>query len=470
MKHFLAFICLVFFPTSALAAYNASSFTTPGGVGITVPYPSLPYATPEAFGALGDGSHDDTSAWQAAINTGYTVVGGSANKVANYKITSTLRFKARGQIIECSGYGYHNTAGPCTLTWGGSNGGKIISFASTAGVAMVEDAQLRDMNIDGAGTAGECVEGYDSTISGGAWRNRVENVFCLNGNGSSTGVELGTNSGVNDANDFTWSGGGFYGWTTCADGAGATLSFVDKVTFQGCSTTGINARAGSYWTFSNDIFSTNGWDITATNTQGISITGTWFENSSNGIYTATTAQTLNITGSYLQTASSTLINLNGAAGNVSIKGSFIPNSSSSSLMAGLNPSYTYDVCTSGVALQGKGGTCFVQPNNGLVFSNTSMTNGGTLVLPVGRGTYYVTVEVFKNTSANTRTQAIWWCSLFDGDNEACRAIQDSGGNASQNGSGGSEGYTLAPSNDAITFTYTGSDTVSAFVSAKGFGG
>ncbi|WP_372095387.1 hypothetical protein [Tistrella mobilis] len=65
-----------------------------GGVSRTLTSKLAEYVTPEDFGAVGNGSADDTAAVQAALDTGHHVL-----LLNHYRISSTLIVKKRGQRI-----------------------------------------------------------------------------------------------------------------------------------------------------------------------------------------------------------------------------------------------------------------------------------------------------------------------------------------------------------------------------------
>lgn len=72
-------------------AYQPQTFSVPKLFSSTVPYPSAPFVTPEMFGAIGNGTHDDTSAIQscitACLTNGYQVIRGGGNYGVSGAIT-----------------------------------------------------------------------------------------------------------------------------------------------------------------------------------------------------------------------------------------------------------------------------------------------------------------------------------------------------------------------------------------------
>ena len=72
--------------------------------------PSEGYVTPDGYGAVGDGTTDDSAAIQAALNTEYTVV----IPGKNYSFNTVIRYKADGQAIVGRGWDSQLTQGTGT--------------------------------------------------------------------------------------------------------------------------------------------------------------------------------------------------------------------------------------------------------------------------------------------------------------------------------------------------------------------
>jgi Pectate lyase superfamily protein len=302
------------------------------------------------FGAVGDGVADDTAAIQAALNTGKAVALGTGN----YKVTATLRLAADGQTLYGEGKGNFNEPARTKIVWSGASGGKIISI-SNGTTENWQSVTIRDIYIDANSLALVGIEGYDTTISGGAWRNQFINLT-LSGFTvpSSVGISFGTGSFPDFAHDAVVRGCFIINAQTGIAGAGAIYQ-VSNTTFLGCQN-GAVGTAGSTWTFTDCVFSSSvEYDFQGTNIQLANFSGCWFENSLFGIYKATTAHCANFTGCFLQTDSSNttqLMDMGNAAGNFSLKGCSLGATSGSSLLKNINPTAEYDITTSNVTIEG----------------------------------------------------------------------------------------------------------------------
>lgn len=79
------------------------------------------------YGAVGDGTTDDTSALQAAINAAQAAQARLFITPGVFLVTSTLTIaNARAMIIEGSGFGHVNTNTGTIIKWGGASGGTIM--------------------------------------------------------------------------------------------------------------------------------------------------------------------------------------------------------------------------------------------------------------------------------------------------------------------------------------------------------
>jgi hypothetical protein len=94
------------------------------------------------FGATGDGSTDDTSAIQAAIDAVEARGGGEIRLPAgDYKISSTLTINGANVHLvgegsdDVHGVGSEGTIATTTLTWAGSAGGTMVKFVPTTGAS-----------------------------------------------------------------------------------------------------------------------------------------------------------------------------------------------------------------------------------------------------------------------------------------------------------------------------------------------
>lgn len=99
------------------------------------------------FGAVGDGSHDDTENLQAAIDSGNKCLHLSQGR---YKVTSTLTFGIgfRSALFIGDG-GWQNQYGAASaIFWAGPVNGTVILMTS------VQNSRFQDFHIDGGGIAG----------------------------------------------------------------------------------------------------------------------------------------------------------------------------------------------------------------------------------------------------------------------------------------------------------------------------
>lgn len=102
---------------------------------LTMPF-GYDFCTFEQFGAVGDGSTDDTSACQAAMATGKTI---HCRSGANYKISGSLTFAGDGQLIVGNG---------CAFT------AAAASFNAFTLPSGIDRAGIRDIVYEGAAQTG----------------------------------------------------------------------------------------------------------------------------------------------------------------------------------------------------------------------------------------------------------------------------------------------------------------------------
>jgi hypothetical protein len=301
-------------------------------------------ASPEAFYQASDGG-DFGVAFNRALSTGNKIIAGSTT----YNIASTIRYQRSGQIIEGCGNGYATDVGRTILKWTGSIGGRVISFAKSPGTGGVSNAQLRDLDVDGNQRANIGVEVYDNDASkgGGNWRNSLSHVTIrgVEGGNFPHAIELGhSNSAPNFANDFAGYSVGIFNSNIGIWLNGSTESFYN-------STVGFNSNAGfrieegGNLQLHSCICQQNGIDIEAHNPGSIAIFGGSFQNSANGIIVldrGSTQNSIGIFGAFLHTFSKErMFDFQAAAGGVAIVGSFVPADSSSRLVTGVNPNYSF---------------------------------------------------------------------------------------------------------------------------------
>ena len=154
------------------------------------------------FGAVGDGSTDDTTAIQNAVNaaTGVVLV-----PPGNYKISSTITIGATGiRLVGDAGESLHDVGsqtGPVKFSWYGAAGGTMVSFASPTGVT----AQIKsDMGCRGIMLDGRRIAGYGYKFQS-IRKSFFENLFVLDVTTSAyysvcgvTGVDYGESADVQD--------------------------------------------------------------------------------------------------------------------------------------------------------------------------------------------------------------------------------------------------------------------------------
>jgi uncharacterized protein YjbI with pentapeptide repeats len=368
--------------TAALVTYNEGDI---GAVDQTVEARLQQYVSVEDFGAIGNGIADDTAAIQAALDTGKAIYA----PVGTYLISSTLRLAADGQIFYGAGTGNVNEPARTIIKWGGSAGGTMLSI-SNGTTENWQNCTIQDMFLNGNSLALTAVQGYDSTIAGGAWRNRYVNLTISGLTGANnTAFDFGSGAFPNFAHDVEITGCFVIGAVRGVYGAGALHRFINT-TFSSC-TSGVSALAGSAWSFDNCVFSNSTqYDFTGSNIQIANFSGCWFEDSGVGIYQAATAHSCNFSGCYLQTNAANvtkLMDMGNAAGNFSIKGSYVPVSSGSTLVTNINGNFDYDVLASNVTIDSgyRSRTYdFVRADNGVFAAGitndqNNVTGDGTVV-------------------------------------------------------------------------------------------
>jgi len=449
----------------ALFSSSAALFLAPEAKAALVPEEYRGGANVRRFGARGDGTHDDTGAIQRALDLGESVY----LPKGTYRVTRTLRLKASGQTLCGEGTGSTDSPAITKILYTGKPKGTVISVST--GKAHAQQCTLRDLEIDGNNLANKGIELYDTAVGGGAWRNRVYDTAVLNctSGRNATGIFLGSGAFPNFAHDAIIFGCYIHNCTRGMWGRGAKYQIYSTTIF-GCEETGICAEPGSAWTVQGSIFTANGCDFEGSNIQQADFNGCWFENSTRGIYRATTAHCVSFTGCFLHTNHrGTLMDFGGAAGYHFIGGHFVPGNTASLKIVNVNAGATGSVLgqplTLTYASNGQPVPLILPPaqtGTGAVRSaSAQLKKGQTLVLPLGRGVFFIGVDVRQTAPSKARQQASYTAFLSDGDNEGVEKI------ASRTGTGGSQPFTLAASHNSVTLTYTGSDTVNAYLSGTG---
>lgn len=143
--------------------------------------------TPEQFGAVGNGSADDTAAITAAIATGRNVVSGKAN--ARYRVTNTIVFpnsNANGQVIDFLG-----------STLFADHVNAVFSRPSVVTLPTIDNVHFRNMNVEG-------IAGVDSVY------NSVSNNVCFPLGDNSTIINVSVKNIGTDAFSFNGYNGRGY--------------------------------------------------------------------------------------------------------------------------------------------------------------------------------------------------------------------------------------------------------------------
>jgi hypothetical protein len=198
--------------------------------------------------------------------------------------------------------------------------------------------------------------------------------------------------------------------------------------------------------------------------------GCWFENSRSGIYRAATRHSVCFTGCYLHTFNhAQMMDFGDAAGYHFLGGNYFPADTNSQRIVNVNPDATGAVLGQPVSASyantgAPAGPLMLPLQQGAGTVRTmsgTLAQGQELVLRLGRGTFFIGLNVWQRTNPRARSQATYSAFLCDGDNEAVVQI------ASHVGSDGPESFELAPCTNGVKLTYTGAQDVEAFISGAG---
>jgi hypothetical protein len=311
------------------------------------------------YGADPSGATDSTNAIQSALNCSPIAYDGGYNTGNIYKISATLVFKAQGQTLQGQGAG-DNVSGQTTLFWAGTAGGVMVSVYDPAAGLHHSDTVIQNIILNGLNSAtGNYYatvgyQGYNSIVSTGCFRNRLQSVTIENiTNGVlPIGADMGAGTVLANSNDYEIRDCFFSNCANGVRGGGATQN-LHRTTISGCSMTGFILSLGGYATTTNCIFSNNGQDVLNTSGSYTDL-GSWFENSTTGVFGAITSHTTSFLGSYLHTLNNSgtsyaLVNWNNAAGNGSLRNCKVPvvdptglNGTVSNKVGNHNASYEYD--------------------------------------------------------------------------------------------------------------------------------
>lgn len=288
-------------------------------------------ASPSASGAV------NAAAIQAALDTGKSIFIGPGT----FEFTAKLKFRATGQMIIGAGNGDNGGTGITRLKYTGAANGKMLSWFD--GTSHYSNCSVQNIAFNGNALANKCLELYDDTSPGGCWRAFVLNcsIIGVTNGVTPTNVYGGAGTGVDNANDFNLHHVDMFGGARGVVSGGAIGSLTGRCTIQGQTTAGVSLSSGAAIHLGDTTFSANAWDIIATNTQLVSATGAWFENSTSGIYQAATAHNLALTGCFLHTSNATrLMDFGSAAGYHSLNGNYLSSITASAVIANVNQGAT----------------------------------------------------------------------------------------------------------------------------------
>ena len=159
-----------------------------------------------------------------------------------------------------------------------------------------------------------------------------------------------------------------------------------------------------------------------------------------------------------------------AAGYHFLVGNYIPSETSSQRIVNINPDATGAmVCQPVSASYANTGAPAgplmlpLQAGAGTVRTMSgTLAQGQELVLRLGRGTFFIGLNVWQTGNPRARSQATYSAFLCDGDNEAVVQIASHVGAAT-----GRNRLSSAPCTNGVKLTYTGARGVEAFISGAG---
>lgn len=178
------------------------------------------------FGAVGDGTTNDTAAIQAAINYVASLRGGVVLFPAGtYRITSTLVINTSNVLLQGAGANISHDVGTqgalsaTQLNWAGSVGGTMMQFVSPVG------ASAQKQNGGGAiGIAFQCAGSAGIGIQILSWNSALFENLCFF-NPTVTAIDLNVVATLGEAKDPQANKFSRI-WFRCLDGTGVSGSFV----------------------------------------------------------------------------------------------------------------------------------------------------------------------------------------------------------------------------------------------------
>lgn len=143
--------------------------------------------TPEQYGAVGNGTTDDTAAITAAIATGRNVVSGKAN--ARYRVTNTIVFpnsNANGQVIDFLG-----------STLFADHVNAVFSRPTVVTLPTIDNVHFRNMNVEGIAS----VDSVYNSVSNNVCFPLGDNSTVLNVSVKNIGTDAFSFNGYNGRGD-----------------------------------------------------------------------------------------------------------------------------------------------------------------------------------------------------------------------------------------------------------------------------
>lgn len=425
------------------------------------------------YGADPTGKADSSDAINAALKSN-TQVFDDYPSPSRYRITEPVRFRFSGQILRGQGCGDTGKSAGTTIEYSGPKGGKVLSVSN--GTRNLSECAVRDLLIDGANLAGIGIEAYDDAVMGGSWRTRVQDVSVVNVTGGKfpVAVYLGTDSAPNFANDTIISSCYIANCSRGLWGAGSWYQ-VQSTTFSGCGEAAILGGTGSdssssAWTVINCVFSSNKRDFDGFHVSQVSFSGCWFENSQSGIYRAAHAHSVSFTGCYLHTFNTgSLMDFGNAAGFHFLAGNYLPADTKSIKVANVNPTSVGAVLGQPIVLLQSNGAevpSLLVPSQSAVPASprsfsAQLDMGQSMALPLGRGTFNISLCVTSVVNPRSRTHASYTAFLFDGDNERILPI------AKDDGSEGGQSFSIVCAHNKVVLTNTDGHAAAVVACATG---
>jgi hypothetical protein len=198
------------------------------------------------FGAVGDGSTDDTTAIQNAVNTGFNVVGVSGK---TYKTTSTITLSTTAQVINFNGSTLKPVGTFNGITLTASNGGilnLVIDGALLTGIGLYVPYATQSFQIQNV-TVKNCTTGINMVDVFTCWFNQVSVTNC-----SSVPVIIQSTIPGTPVNSIWFNNCTFAGNTTTgyvveiSGGAGIFFSNCNWQNNDGAASTHLAIRANSF--------------------------------------------------------------------------------------------------------------------------------------------------------------------------------------------------------------------------------